>query len=566
MEKRWVFYHQNIEECKKFAGELNVSPITAHVLKNRGIDSPEDAHRFISPSLSDLHDPFLLKDMQKGIERILLALQKNEKITIFGDYDVDGTTSTALLLLFLKEINANCDYYIPERLKEGYGMNMEAVRHLSQKGTKVIITVDNGISSYNEVELASSLGIDVIITDHHQIPEKLPPAFAIINPQQSNCIYPYKELAGAGIALNLIIALRAKLREMGRWAGKREPNIKKYLDLAALGTIADVAPLMGVNRVITVYGLEELTKSNKPGIRALKKVSGIDSGEVNVGSVGFQLGPRLNAAGRMARADAGVRLLTTEQEEEAVKMAEELDSENRKRQAIEKEMLEEAINMVEQEMLYNKSSIVLHSDKWHPGVIGIVASRLVDKYYKPSLVIAIADGLGKGSARSIDGFHLYKGLSQCSEYLEGFGGHKYAAGITILPEKIIPFKESFDKVAGEIISEEEFKRPVKIESYLSFEEIEEKLIDELESLSPFGTSNGEPLFASEDVTLLSLRRLKDIHLKMIFQQNGKSFDAIAFNMAHKKMEEGKKYAIAYSVRFNCWNNRKTIQLVIKDIK
>ncbi|MDH3972898.1 MAG: single-stranded-DNA-specific exonuclease RecJ [Deltaproteobacteria bacterium] len=566
MEKRWVFYHQQSEECKKLAGEVNLSPKVAQVLINREINSPEEAFRFLNPSLSNLHDPFLLKDMKKGVERVLLALEKNEKITIFGDYDVDGTTSTSLLLLFLKEIEANCDYYIPDRLHEGYGLNVDAIKKLSRRGTRVIITVDNGISSFKEVELACSLGMDVIITDHHQIPPHLPPAYGVINPQQADCSYPFKELAGVGIALNMVMAIRSGLRERGKWERQCEPNIKKYLDLAALGTIADIAPLTGINRIITVHGLKELSRGNRPGIKALKRVSAIDSGEVNVGGVGFQLGPRLNAAGRMSSADAGVKLLTTEIVKEASTMAEELDSENRKRQAVEKEILEEAVAMVESMKLYEKSSIVIHSENWHPGVIGIVASRLVDRYYKPSLVIAVIDGVGKGSARSIDGFHLYRGLTECSDHLEGFGGHKYAAGITISPEKILPFAENFDRVVKKSVPKEDFKRPLKIESCLSFEEIDDNIIEELERLSPFGASNAEPVFATEDVTLLSLRLLKDAHLKMTFQQEGKTFDAIAFNMAHKRVQEGERFSIAYSLRFNYWNKQKSIQLFIKDIK
>jgi len=366
--------------------------------------------------------------------------------------------------------------------------------------------------------------------------------------------------------LNLTIALRSLLRDRGHWHGKKEPNIKKYLDLAALGTIADIAPLTDINRIITVHGLNELTKADRPGIKALKEVCSLDTGAVNVGAVGFQLGPRLNAAGRMSKADAGVRLLTTQDKEEARFMAEELDLENKKRQVVEKEILKEAVAMVEEKKLYEKASIVIYSSGWHPGVIGIVASRLVDKYYRPALVLAIMDGEGKGSARSIDGFHLYRGLSQCSQYLEGYGGHKYAAGLSILPENIELFTAEFEAVVKKSVSDEEFKPPLKIDSEITFNKIDDLMLEEAERLLPFGASNAEPVFSSHHVSVLSVKLLKEAHLKMTLHQMGFSFDAIAFNMSDKKIREGEKISIAFSPRFNIWNNKRSIQLIIKDIK
>ncbi len=566
MEKRWVLCHLDADKSTSLSRQLGISSLTAQVLINRGIDEPESARAFLDPSLADLHNPQLLKGIKEAVGRIETAIEQQEKITVFGDYDVDGTTSTALLVLFLRELGAKCNYYIPDRLKEGYGLNSDAIKSLSSSGTKLIITVDNGISSYDETLLASSLGIDIIITDHHQLPDKTPSALAVINPQQGDCSYQFKALAGVGVTFNLVAALRTHLREKGYWNKKKEPNLKKYLDLTALGTIADIVPLLETNRLFAHFGLKELTTSNRPGIRALKKVSAIDDGDINAGKVGFQLAPRLNAAGRLSTADMGVKLLMTEDETEARELAERLDHENLERRAIEKEIFEDAIGMLEREEMDKLSSIVLASKKWHPGVIGIVASRLVERYYLPTLLLSIKDGEGKGSARSIAAFHLFDGLKECSSYLLGFGGHKYAAGFSIKEDKIKNLAADFDSIVNKTLKSEDFIPSIKIDAVMELSDIDDKLVQDLERMQPFGPSNPEPVFLSENIDVKEAIILKDAHLKMKLDCSGATLDAIAFNMSDKGIKTGDRVSIVFSPRFNVWRGRATIQLMIKDIR
>ena len=566
MEKRWALCHLDADRSTTLSRRLGISALTAQVLINRGIDEPESARAFLAPSLADLHNPQLLKGIREAVARIESAIEQQEKITVFGDYDVDGTTSTALLVLFLRELGSECNYYIPDRLKEGYGLNAEAVKSLAASGTRLIITVDNGISSYDETVLASSLGVDIIITDHHQLPVKTPPALAVINPCQEDCSYHFKALAGVGVVFNLVAALRTHLREKGYWNNKKEPNLKKYLDLTALGTIADIVPLLETNRLFAHFGLKELSSSSRPGIRALKKVSAIDDGEVNAGKVGFQLAPRLNAAGRLSTADIGVRLLMTEDDTEAAALAEKLDHENVERRAIEKEIFEDALAIVEREGLDKLSSIVIASEEWHPGVIGIVASRLVERYYLPTLLISIRDGEGKGSARSIAAFHLFEGLKECSDHLLGFGGHKYAAGFSIKEDKIKGFADAFDAVVHKTLEPEDFTPSIKIDATLNPGDIDDRLVSDLEKMLPFGPSNPEPVFLSEGVEVREAIILKDAHLKMKLDAAGTPLDAIAFNMKDKGIKAGDRISIVFSLRFNLWRGRRSIQLIVKDIR
>ncbi|MBE9536372.1 MAG: single-stranded-DNA-specific exonuclease RecJ [Proteobacteria bacterium] len=576
MDKRWVLLDKaegtgstesaSFESISALSGALCICASTARVLINRGITDLDAASRFLNPSLSHFDSPFLLKGMEPAVKRIMSAIDAGERICIYGDYDVDGTSSTALLLLFLRSTGANCSYYIPDRMKEGYGMNCDAVRRLAGERTGLLVTVDNGISSYEEVELANSLGMDVIITDHHQLPPQLPEAHSIINPQQPDCPYPFKGLAGVGVVFNLVMALRSSLRDAGFWKGREEPNIRKYLDLAALGTIADIVPLQEANRTIAVFGMKELSMASRPGTKALVNVSGRSGEKMGTGIVGFQLAPRLNAAGRLSKADTGVRLLTTEDGQEAAALANALDCENRERQEIEKKILQEAIDMVEEGGLHKRPAIVLASEKWHPGVIGIVASRIVEKYYRPALIIAIKDGQGKGSARSIEAFHLFEGLEKCGEHLVSFGGHKYAAGFTLDASNLDAFRQAFENAVSSSVSDEDFIPSLKLDGIASLDDIDDSLVEELERLAPFGASNSEPVFMSQGVEVLSVRVLKDAHLKLQLRQGSKVLDAIAFNMVHKALSPGDSVDVAYSVSFNEWKGRRTVQLKVKDIK
>ncbi|MBI5875443.1 MAG: single-stranded-DNA-specific exonuclease RecJ, partial [Deltaproteobacteria bacterium] len=377
MQKRWTVRSPDIELQGILGRELKISPLTAQLLINRGLRCPSEAFSFLSPSLKNLHDPYKMKDMDKAVARIVKAIREKEKISVYGDYDVDGTTGTALLCLFFREAGASVDYYIPERLKQGYGLNNQSLKNLYDSGTRLVVTTDCGITNFDEVVFANSIGLDVIITDHHEPPLSppllkgrqggLPPAYAILNPKQHGCAFPFKELAGVGVAFNLVIAIRAKLKENGCFANGI-PNLKSYTDIVALGTIADMVPLIDENRILVKYGLEELTAGKRPGIRALKEISGLN-GAVKAGSVGFQLAPRINAAGRLDNASMGVRLLITDDDKEAMDIAQELDRENIDRQKLEKNILSEAIEIIEREEfeIEKKMAIVLAKQGWHPG-------------------------------------------------------------------------------------------------------------------------------------------------------------------------------------------------------
>lgn len=592
MKKRWIVCSPNIELQGLLGRELKISPLTAQLLINRGFVLADKAFSFLSPSLKNLHDPFTMKDMDKAAARIIKALgNKNEKITIYGDYDVDGTTATALLYLFLKEVMGGgqeaiadrLNYYIPERLKEGYGLNNHALRHLADSGTKLVITTDCGITNYEEAAFAAGIGLDVIITDHHEPAERLPPAYAILNPKQPGCAFPFKELAGVGVAFNLVIALRAKLLGCGMWDAEGEkPNLKKYTDIVALGTIADMVPLLDENRILVKYGLDELTSGRRAGIRALKEVSRL-SNVVKAGSVGFQLAPRINAAGRLDNADMGVRLLITDDDKEAMDIARELDRENIERQRLEKGILSEAVeNILAPEFeICRKKAIVLAKDGWHPGVIGIVASRLIDRYHRPTVVISLKDGMGKGSARGINKFHILDALHECRELLEKYGGHKMAAGLTISEKNIQLFESAFYAMAEKRLSLEDLVPDVSLDSYVVLSELNEKVVQEMESLAPFGLANPEPLLGARDANIIQNAVVGNNHLKMKIKQKRISsepqsafggpnseliWDGIAYGMGGIYPLNGNSFDIAFIPYIDEWNGNRSLRLKVKEIR
>src|SRR2546426_5087302 len=434
----------------------------------------------------------------KAVERLAGAIERKELICVWGDYDVDGTTGTAALVSFLKSVGCNASYYVPHRINEGYGLNAEALTVLHGQGVRVVVSVDCGVSNYKEVELAQDLGIDVVIVDHHEPPQVLPPAVAILNPHQLDCPFPDKGLCGAGLAFYLIIGLRAKLREMGWFNQSETPDIRRYLDIVTLGTIADMVPLKGVNRVLARRGLEELGGSTRPGILALKRVAGIAEGAIGVGQVAFRLGPRINAAGRM---DAGlkvVEMLTTDSSDIALRIAQELDEHNRERQAMEARVLEKALAQVGTE-LGDRYSIVLGEEGWHPGVLGIVASRIVEKFHRPTVVVGFSQGEGKGSARSIRGFHMVEGLRRCADCLEKFGGHEYAGGLSVREAKFPSFMERFEETARAFLTREALEPIIDVDALLDFSQIGLPLFRQLEALQPFGVGNPEPLLMTQAV-------------------------------------------------------------------
>jgi len=565
--KRWEIRKKDGELQRFLARELSISPLISQLLINRDITDLPQAKMFLSASLSDLHSPFLMKDMDKAVTRIARALKDRQKIVIYGDYDVDGITGTAILYNFLQELGGDCSYFIPEREKEGYGLNLEAIRQFKEKGAGLLITVDCGIGDFEEVSSAHEQGMDAIITDHHEIPDRLPPADAVLNPKQKDCPFPFKDLAGVGIAFNLLIALRSYLRDTGYFGNEAPPNLKEYLDLVSLGTVADMVPLVDENRIFVKYGLKFLTNGSRVGIKALKEVSGLKDVPITTGHIGFRLGPRINAPGRIDRAEEGLKLLITKDAQEAESLAKSLEGMNSRRQQIENEIVREIKERIEKdERFLEKRSLVLSSSNWHPGVIGICASRIVEEYYRPTVLIALDGEKGKGSARSIEAFHLYNGLKGCESLLEGFGGHKHAAGLTILTGKIEEFEKAFEEIAFQSLEEEHLIPRINIDAEINLKEVTENFIDELDRLSPFGYSNPEPTFSSFDLKLYSSMVVKNGHLKMKIKEEGAFYDAIGFNMGNHFPLSDQKIRLAFVPQFNTWQGIKNIQLRIKDIK
>lgn len=579
----WIYLPFDQTKSDSLAEQLKISPVTAQILINKGITDPQTAHTFFNSPLKDLHDPFLMKDMDKAVNKIVSVIEemisgqqqkaKNSLITIYGDYDVDGTTSTTLLKTFFKEIGIDVQYYIPERQSEGYGFNVDAIRKIATLGARLIISVDCGMSSYDEIVEAKSLGIEVIITDHHQVPEKIPPAHAVLNPSQEGCSYPYKELSGVGVVFKLITALRNKLKE-NPYFKDRLPNLKKHLDLTALGTIADLAPITGENRILAYHGLKEITVTQKIGLTALKKISGCLTKDIKTADVGFLLGPRVNAAGRLETADSAVKLLISEDKEEAEKIAKCLDETNKVRQNIQKEIFKEAVELIDSNPhLKDSYTTVLVSENWHQGVIGVVASKLLSKYYKPTILISLNGSKGKASGRSIQGFNLYKGISKCSRLLEKYGGHEMAVGFSIEKDMIEEFKKTFEEETRNSIKNPKiFISPLNIDAVVSIDEISKNLYREIEMLEPFGFGNSRPILAAKNVSLPFTPKVvgnNGDHLKMRIKGNKNVVEAIGFNMGNLISEfdfEVDRFDIAFTISINRWNNKEILQLKLKDMR
>jgi single-stranded-DNA-specific exonuclease len=562
MKNNWIIEKENLKLRDKLAKSLQISPVTAQILVNRGIENETEANLFLNCSLFDLPSPYLMKGMDKAVERIKEALENNEKIAIYGDYDVDGVTSTALLYTFLKGLNANVTYYNPDRLKEGYGININAVKKLAKQEVSLIISGDCGITAFKEVEQAKELGVDFIVTDHHKPPQELPRAVSVLNPKLSDCKYPGKEIVGVGVIFNLVIALRRALRDEGFFKNG-EPNLGDYLDLVALGTVADCAPLLDVNRILVKEGIKRMQSPKRLGVQALKEASSI-KGEVTSYDLGFKLGPRINASGRMSTAENAVALFISENLEEARELAKELNEENSNRQGTEAEIIKEAISLLESNPgLIGSNSIVLASRDWHPGIIGIVASRIVERYEKPTMLIAIGeDGVGKGSGRSIDGINIYAALSECRELFLQFGGHELAAGLSIREEDIEKFRGMFDKALES--SEEQYEKKIRVDCSVELDSVTDSLITEFELLAPFGIGNPEPLLLSEKVEVISQRIFKDKHLGFKVRKGTKLFDAIWFNT--KELSTLPDIVdLVYIPEFNQWNGNKEIRLRVRDV-
>lgn len=566
--KRWILKEADEEIVERQSEQAKISPLMARLLVLRGLVDLDSAKRYLSSSLrSDLPSPFTMTDMEPAVERIVRAIQQQQLIGIWGDYDVDGTTGASVLVSFLREIGAEPIYHVPHRIEEGYGLNIEGLKRLRERGASLVVTVDCGISNANEIDAARDFGLDVVVVDHHQPPDELPRAVAVINPHRRDCQFPDKGLCAAGLAFYLVIGLRAKLREIGWFITSGDPDVRRYLDIVTLGTIADMVPLKGVNRTLIRRGLWELGGSTRPGVVALKQVANIAPGEVTAGQVGFQLGPRINAAGRVDYGIKVVELLTTKSSEVALRIAQELDAHNRERRAIEASVLNQVLAQAQSRFDgVAPHSLVLSGEQWHPGVLGIVASRIVERFHRPTVVIGFDGGQGKGSARSIRGFHMVEGFRRCADHLEKFGGHEYAGGLSIKEEKLGLFAEAFEDVARECLAPEDLLPCLEVDAQLSFAAIGFPLIRELESLKPFGVGNPEPLFMTREVEVCE-RKMFSAGARFRFRHEGRLIGGVAFGAGEDfPGVPGTKVDVVYRLSENEWNGTSVVELKIVDVR
>jgi single-stranded-DNA-specific exonuclease len=550
---------------KSLADSLNISDVLSRLLIQRDITTFSQSKNFFRPSLESLHDPFLMNGMETATYRVITALTENQLIMVYGDYDVDGTCSTALLYMFLKELGAKVEFYIPKRLTEGYGINISGIDHAKNRNTSLVISVDCGITAVEETEYAKNLGIDLIICDHHQPKDQIPDAYAVLDPLKPDCTYPFVYLSGAGVAFKLAQGISERI-------GKRELPFK-YLDLVALAGAADIVPLIGENRILVKEGLEQINLNPRPGVLALIKSSNMHPGDLTSGQIIFSIAPRINAVGRMGDAERAVELLITDSTEEAFKLAQILESENYQRRKIDEDTFAMAMDIVENSIdLSNDTAIILHQESWHAGVIGIVASRLVEKYYRPTIILTTAGGIAKGSARSISNFNIYDALKKCEDLLIHFGGHKAAAGLAVEMDKLSEFKSKFNQVAKESIAVDDLAPEISIDSKLKFSEITPKFLRIIDQFAPFGPGNMRPVFLSENVELENKPKIVGTnHLVVTFKQNGsdKLFECIGFNMAEYYVEMQKlncKVDIVYNIDKSARNGMSFPQFRLKDIK
>ena len=566
--RHWVIREPDPKQVTTLTSELGLPNIIAGLLVNRDVVDPMEARAYLNPRLGDLVDPAGLRGMAKAVERILSAIEQNERITIYGDYDVDGMTSSSILARFFRACGWPTHVFLPDRFKDGYGINADRIRELIDAGTTLFITVDCGITATEAIAEAKELGADFIIVDHHQPREDgLPPAAAIINPHQPSCTFPFKDLCAAGLAFHLVMGLRGELRKRGTYQGLDEPDIRKLLDIVAIGTIADVVPLKGLNRILVTAGLKRMARSEHAGVRALVAVSA-GSRRLNAGVVGFQMGPRLNAAGRLSHPYKGYELLSTDDTRLAQEIAADVDNENQKRRTVQSEIEEQAI---EQALSLSEDvapAYVLWSNDWHPGVAGIVAARIVQRFHRPCAVIAVKDGIGKGSIRSIRGFNAVAGLRQCADSLEQFGGHPHAAGVTVQEDQLPHFRRAFAQAAEALTKPDDLIPRLTLDSELSFQDLAGELLDQIENLAPFGAGNREPLFCTRGVDVLETRRVgKDrSHLRMKLQHSGQRLDAIAFGCGEHAPPVGDRIDVAYRPEYNEWKGRVSLQLRVLDFR
>ena len=581
--RKWTIRSVDKESAEKLSRELNVPSLMGRLLTQRGIQHPDEARKFLDAPLAGLHDPFLMKGMEEAVSHLVEWVRNRRPIGVYGDYDVDGISATALLCRFFSQLGVRAPYYIPNRLDEGYGLHRKGLAKLKEAGCETVVTVDCGISAHAAAREAEEMGVRLIITDHHRPPEELPPSVAVLNPQRRGCEYPFRGLSGVGVAFKLITALRRRLHEDGFETPL--PNLKQHLDLVALGTVADVVPLRDENHIFVRHGLEILSPSEvaeggfetldrrKAGIRALQAAANLKAQTLNVGHISFLIAPRLNAAGRVGEASLGVELLTADDEGEARARAEVLEEWNRQRQNLQQRAWEEAMAMMESSGADGRDeAIVLASDKWHPGVVGIVAAKLTEEYHQPAVLIHLKDGVGKGSVRSAMGLHVYRALERCSDFLIQFGGHKGAAGLKVAEEKIDAFKGRFREVIRGMKESGVGERELLLDARVDFSEMDVPLLEQLEGMAPFGEENPRPLFCASRVEVVgspgSVGREGE-HLKLNLRQFREEREAIGFGMGgllRKPERLSGKLDVAFSPGLNRWRGNTRVQLELRAIR
>lgn len=556
---RWTFQQADQDKTDRLVKELGITPLVASLLVKRGIDAPEAAHSFLYNKGQTFHDPYLMTGMDAAVNRIKKAIEEQEPILIFGDYDADGVTSTSVMMVTLQDLGAHVQFYIPNRFTEGYGPNEQAFRYAAESGIRLIITVDTGIAAIHEAKVANELGVDLIITDHHEPGPELPEALAIIHPKLENSPYPFKDLAGVGVALKMAHALYEKVPE-------------HLLELAAIGTIADLVPLVGENRLIAQHGIKRLRQTDRVGLKALFKTAGVEMPAIDEETIGFSIAPRINAVGRLESADPAVDLLLADDPYLAESIAEEIEELNKERQGIVNSIAEEAIKQVEEHHTSDKPSVIVVGNVgWNSGVIGIVASKLVEKFYRPSIVLSFDEetGLAKGSARSIEGFDLFKNLSQCREILPHFGGHTMAAGMTLKIDDVDELRNRLNTLATEQLTAEDFVPVTKLDIEVQLKDVHIKAIEELQLLAPFGMSNPKPKVLLSDNAVSQIKKIgaNQNHLKLTLENEGVSLDGVGFGLGHvfEEVSPSSKLSVIGELSINEWNNIRKPQIFVKDL-
>lgn len=564
MQKRWNILSAEDTRTAALRQELNIHPALIKILVQRNIDTYEKAKAFFNPELADLHSPWLMKDMDKAVDRILTAFNNREKILVFGDYDVDGTTAVACMFSFLRKVYepANIEYYIPHRYREGYGVSKAGIDHAHAQGTTLIISLDCGIKSIDLIGYARGLGIDFVICDHHTPDAILPPAVAILNPKQTDCPYPFKELCGCGVGFKLITALSEKL-ELSSSAPL------EYLDLLATAIAADIVPMVGENRILVYHGLKKANEEPNYGIRALKELGGVQK-ELFINNLVFMIAPRVNAAGRMDDGSKAVQLFLAKNIDEARQYAAILHSDNTDRKEADKNITDEALAIISADLSMEKSkSTVVYQSHWHKGVVGIVASRLIDHYYRPTIVLTQSGEYIAGSARSVAGFNVYEAIHQCRDLLLGYGGHFYAAGMTLELDKVEAFRARFEEVVSATITDDMLIPEINIDAVVTLTDLKQSFFNIIKRMEPFGPENMQPLFMVSGVTDSGYSRIvKDVHIRFSVKQGNILFNGIGFNLASKfhLLQNGQPVDIVFTLEENEWNNEKHLQLKVLDLR